>query len=92
MKYSDKFARRFLRSYKRLHPNQLRAVHESLDQVLQEPAIGELKKGDLKELFVYKFLVLGENFLIAYTINDLEKEVTFEAVGPHENFYRDLKR
>ena len=92
MKYSDKFARRFLRSYKRLHPNQLRAVHESLDQVRREPAIGELKKGDLKELFVYKFLLLGQNFLIAYTIDDLKNEITFEAVGLHENFYRDFKR
>ena len=92
MKYSEKFARRFLRSYKRLHPNQLRAVHESLDRVLLEPAIGEPKKGDLKELFVYKFPINGQDFLIAYTVNDLIREVTFEAVGPHENFYRDLKR
>jgi mRNA interferase RelE/StbE len=92
LKYSEKFARRFLRSYKRLHPNQLRAVHESLDQILRGPAIGEPKKEDLKELFVYKFLLIEENFLIAYTINDLTKEVTFEAVGPDENFYRDLKR
>ena len=92
MKYSDKFARRFLRSYKRLHPNQLRAVHESLDQILQEPVIGQIKKGDLKELSVCKFLLLGQNFLIAYTINDLKKEITFESVGLHENFYHDPKR
>ena len=92
MNYSEKFARRFLRSYKRLHPNQLRAVHEALDLILLEPAVGEAKKGDLTELFVYKFPVVQEDFLIAYTINNLIKEITFEAVGPHENFYRDLKR
>lgn len=92
MNYSEKFARRFLRSYKRFHPNQLRTIHKALDQILHEPTIGEPKKGDLTGLFVYKFPAAGQDFLIAYTINDLMKEVTFEAIGSHENFYRDLKR
>lgn len=92
MSYSEKFARRFLRSYKRFHPNQLRDVHQALDRILHEPTIGEPKKGDLTGLFVYKFPAVGQEFLIAYTLDDLKKEVTFEAAGPHENFYRDLKR
>lgn len=91
MSYSEKFARRFLRSYKRCHPNQLRDVHRALDRILQEPMIGAPKKGDLTGLFVYKFSVVGQEFLIAYTVDDVKQEVTFEAAGPHENFYRNLK-
>jgi len=90
--YSEIFSHRFLRSYKRLHPNQLRAIHEALEKILHEPTIGKPKKGDLAELLVYKFHVTGGEFLIAYTVNELVARVTFEAVGPYENFYRDLKR
>lgn len=92
MSYSEKFARRFLRSYKRCHPNQLRDVHQALERILLEPTIGKPKKGVLAGLLVYKFSAVGQEFLIAYTLDDLKKEVTFEAAGPHENFYRDLKR
>ena len=92
MIYSEIFSHRFLRSYKRLHPNQLRAIHEALDKILYEPTIGNPKKGDLAELFVYKFQVARGEFLIAYTVSESVTLVTFEAVGPHENFYRDLKR
>lgn len=92
MSYLENFSHRFLRAYKRLHPNQLRAVHETLDQILHEPTIGKPKKGDLTGLFVYKFHAVDGEFLIAYTVNESMALVTFEAVGPHENFYRDLKR
>lgn len=91
MSYTEKFARRFLRTYKRCHPNQLRQIHNALDQILQEPTIGAPKKGDLTGLFVYKFSTGGQELLIAYTVDDVKREVAFEAMGPHENFYRDLK-
>jgi len=92
LNYSEKFSRRFLRWYKRLHPNQLREIHQGLDRILRDPTIGKTKKGDLAGHFVYKFSVVGQEFLIVYTVDDLKLEVTFEAAGSHENFYRDLKR
>jgi hypothetical protein len=30
--------------------------------------------------------------LLGYTVEDAVRLVYLEAVGPHENFYRDLKR
>lgn len=63
-----------------------------LDRILEEPMIGTQKKGDLAGLLVYKFTAAAQEFLIAYTVDDLKQEVTFEAAGSHENFYRDLKR
>ena len=55
------------------------------------PGIGEEKRADLEGIRVYKFKVLDLLVLLAYQVNTKKKEVTFVAVGGHENFYRDLK-
>ena len=62
------------------------------DEIALNPYSGERKKGDLKEVFVKKFSLLGEEYLLAYKINEREREVIFLTVGGHENFYLDLKR
>ncbi len=56
------------------------------------PTIGERKKGDLANLLVYKFRSQGQLYLLGYSLDDRVRLVYLEAVGPHENFYRDLKR
>ncbi len=56
------------------------------------PSIGVQKVGDLAGLMVHKFISGNQELLIAYTVNEERKEITLEALGPHENFYRDLKR
>lgn len=43
-------------------------------------------------LWVYKFHCLGQLFLLGYTREDAVRLISLEAIGPHENFYRDLKR
>ena len=62
------------------------------DEIALNPYSSERKKGDLKEVFVKKFPLLGEEYLLAYKVNKREREVIFLAIGGHENFYRDLKR
>lgn len=57
-----------------------------------EPAIGARKRGDLAALRVYKFHALGQLWLLGYSVDDAVRLIYLEAVGPHENFYRDLKR
>ena len=60
--------------------------------IADNPAVGERKKGDLAELFVYKFRSQNQLYLLGYTVDDEVRLIYLEAVGPHENFYRDLKR
>ena len=63
----------------------------ALKLICKDPAIGEAKVGDLLSVYVYKFRLSQQQCLLAYRILDVEhiKLLTF---GPHENFYRDLKR
>ena len=92
MNYSLKQTRRFARAYKKLHDNVAADVDDATKVVAADPTVGERKKGDLADLFVYKFRSLNQLYLLGYTVDDEVCLVYLEAVGPHENFYRDIKR
>ena len=92
MSYALKQTRRFARAYKKLHDNVAADVDAATDVVAADPTVGERKKGDLADLFVYKFRSQNQLYLLGYTLDDEVRLVYLEAVGPHENFYRDLKR
>ncbi len=92
MSYELRQTRRFARAYKKLHDNIAADVDAATEVVAADPTVGERKKGDLAELFVYKFRSQNQLYLLGYTVDDEIRLVSLEAVGPHENFYRDLKR
>ncbi|MDP2826355.1 MAG: type II toxin-antitoxin system RelE/ParE family toxin [Sulfuritalea sp.] len=92
MSYRVEQTRRFARQYKKLHDNMATDVDAAVEAVAENPAIGERKKGDLADLFVFKFRSQGQLYLLGYTRDDQVRLIYLEAVGPHENFYRDLKR
>ena len=91
MSYTLKQTRRFARAYKKLHDNIAADVDNAAEIVAADPTVGERKKGDLSELFVYKFRSQNQLYLLGYTVDDEVRLVYLEAIGPHENFYRDLK-
>jgi mRNA-degrading endonuclease RelE of RelBE toxin-antitoxin system len=84
--------RRFARVYKKLHNNLIADVDKAVGKVAENPDVGEKKKGDLADLWVYKFHSRGQLYLLGYTRDDAVRLVYLEAVGSHENFYRDIKR
>ena len=92
MSYGLQQTRRFARAYKKLHDNVAADVDAVTEVVAADPTVGERKKGDLAQLLVYKFRSQGQLYLLGYTVDDAVRLVYLEAVGPHENFYRDLKR
>ncbi|MDZ7621680.1 MAG: type II toxin-antitoxin system RelE/ParE family toxin [Candidatus Competibacteraceae bacterium] len=92
MTWDVRQTRRFARAYKKLHDHVAADVDEAVGEVARNPDLGEKKKGDLSELWVYQFRSLGQLYLLGYTRDDTVRLIYLEAVGPHENFYRDLKR
>ena len=84
--------RRFARAYKKLKPNIVADVDAAVAKISVSPEVGELKKGDLATLRVYKFHSAGQLYLLGYTLEDVPRLIYLQAIGPHENFYRDLKR
>jgi len=93
MSYEVQQTRRFSRAYKKLHRNLVEGVNTAVTAIAGNPDAGERKKkGDLASLRVYKFRLFGQLYLLGYTIDEKVRLIYLEAVGPHENFYRDLKR
>lgn len=85
--------RRFARVYKKLTNATLIAdADAAVATVANNPDVGERKKGDLAQLWVHKFRSQGQSYLLGYTRDDEVRLIYLEALGPHENFYRDLKR
>jgi len=83
---------RFARAAKRLHPGEKQALDEALRAIVANPGIGEMKKGDLAGVQVYKYRVKVQLVLLAYRVAQDEDAIKLLAMGAHENFYRDLKR
>lgn len=92
MSYEVRQTRRFSRQYKKLHDNLAADVDTAVEEIAENPNIGDRKKGDLAQLVVYKFRSQGQLYLLGYTIEQEVRLIYLEAVGPHENFYRDIKR
>jgi hypothetical protein len=81
----------FVRAIKKLHPQQKTDLDNALTVISLDPVIGDAKIGDLLGVRVFKFRLSQQQCLLAYRImeEDSLKLLTF---GPHENFYRALKR
>lgn len=82
----------FRRRVKKLHPAEKKALDDAVKAVIANPAIGELKKGDLAGVRVYKYKHNTQQNLLAYRVVEDELILTLLALGSHENFYRDLKQ
>lgn len=85
------YGAQFSRSLKRLHKNQKRALDKAVMAIAANPGLGVAKAGDLTGVSVYKFKANRTQWLLAYRIVS-RQEITLLVVGPHENFYRDLKK
>lgn len=81
----------FERTVKKLHQQQKAALDESVHAIAATPDIGEAKVGDLLGVQIYKFKMINQLCLLAYRVLN-PQTIKLLMVGPHENFYRDLKR
>jgi mRNA-degrading endonuclease RelE of RelBE toxin-antitoxin system len=82
---------RFDRSIKKLHKDEKQALDVAVRAVISDSDIGEMKKGDLAGVRVYKFRFNREQMLLAYAANPEQQVIILMGYGTHENFYRDLK-
>jgi mRNA-degrading endonuclease RelE of RelBE toxin-antitoxin system len=92
MPYSIIQTRRFARQYKKLNESTAKDLDNAVLLISQKSTLGEKKKGDLANLRVYKFKSKNQLYLLGYSLDDGLRLVYLEAVGTHENFYRDIKK
>ncbi len=82
----------FKRTVKKLHPSQKADLDVAIKKLIENPLLGEQKKGDLTFLRVYKFKMIKQLTLLGYSYVDGTVILELIALGAHENFYRDVKK
>lgn len=80
----------FARKKKKLYKKQIQILDREIKKIIKNPEIGEQKRGDLKSIWVYKFKIDSQLFLLAYFWND--STIYLVALGTHEGFYKRLKK
>lgn len=82
----------FKKCVKKLHPTQKKELDTAIKEIMNSPRLGEIKIGDLTGVRVYKFKMNKQLCLLAYMHIEAQETITLLLFGPHENFYRDLKK
>jgi len=79
----------FEKKVKKMSKAEKDALDREVRNIAENPNIGEEKKGDLKGVFVCKFKLKTNLYLLAYRKTGTDLELVM--IGSHENYYRDLK-
>ena len=82
-------SRSFERKVKKFTKREKKKLDEEIRRILNNPSIGSEKRGDLRGVFVHKFKIQTNQYLLAYRFFGENLELLM--IGPHENYYRDLK-
>lgn len=83
---------RFSRKIKKLKKSEKAALDKAIQEIINDPEVGQVRKGDLLGVSVHKYKHSTNLLLLAYRYNNSENELVLLAHGSHENFYRDLKQ
>ena len=82
-------SRSFKRKVKKFTDQEKNALDKQVMKIAENPSIGTEKKGDLRGVFIHKFKTKTIQYLLAYRFVGENLELIM--IGPHENYYRDLK-
>ena len=82
----------FKKRIKKLPAQQKIELDNAVKTIVKNPYIGDLKKGDLSFLRVYKFQINKQLMLLGYNYEKHQGILTLLQLGSHENFYREAKR
>ena len=84
-------SRRFEKAINKLTESQLKVVEDEIEKIIENPEIGEQKKGDLAFLRVHKFQLDKQLALLGYSWLEDRLEIYLLQLGSHENFYKKMK-
>jgi mRNA interferase RelE/StbE len=82
-------SRSFERKVKKFSKQEKKALDKQILKIAEDPSVGAEKKGDLRGVYVHKFKIKNTQYLLSYSFVGADLELIM--IGPHENYYRDLK-
>ena len=90
--YQFKALPKFERQFKKFHSKEQRVIRGELKKLQTNTAIGERKKGALSDVWVHKFKIQHQLYLLAYEPVAQGKIIYLYAIATHENFYSSLHK
>jgi len=81
----------FHKALKKLSKKEQNLVDDEVEKIIENPEIGELKKGDLSHMRVHKFKMNKQLMLLGYSYVDDKLTLFLLNIGSHENFYDKAK-
>jgi len=82
-------SRSFERKVKKFGKQEKKALDKQILKIAENPSVGAEKRGDLRGVYVHKFKIKNTQYLLSYRFVEADLELIM--IGPHENYYRDLK-
>jgi mRNA interferase RelE/StbE len=82
-------SRSFERKVKKFGKQEKKALDKHILKIAENPSVGAEKRGDLRGVYVHKFKIKNTQYLLSYRFVEADLELIM--IGPHENYYRDLK-
>ena len=82
-------SRQFERKIKKFTKQEKKSLDKQILKIADNLVIGSEKKGDLRGVYVHKFKIKHTQYLLSYRF--AEENLELIMIGPHENYYRDLK-
>ena len=69
----------FKRRVKKMHSAEKESLDQAIKNIMSNPSIGEMKRGDLSDIQIQKHKRNNQQYLIAYTYIDgsVQKSVSF---------------
>lgn len=83
-------SRSFAQKVKKYNKAEKTTLDKEIKKIISNPGMGIEKKGDLHGVFVHKFKIKSMQHLLSYRFAETALELIM--LGPHKNYYRDLKR
>lgn len=80
----------FEKKVNKMSKSEKDALDREVKRIAEDPSVGEEKKGDLRGVFVHKFKLKTTQYFLAY--RRVGDDLELVMIGPHENYYRDLKQ
>ena len=82
-------SRSFENKVKKLSKQEKELLDDEIRRIADDPLIGDEKKGDLRSIYVHKFKIKSLQYLLSYRM--IKSDIELIMIGPHENYYKDLK-
>ncbi|PCJ45345.1 MAG: addiction module toxin RelE [Gammaproteobacteria bacterium] len=83
--------RRFAKALGKLNEATQKSVENEIEKVIADPGLGEQKKGDLNHLWVHKFKINNQEWLLGYNWNEEKITIHLLQLGSHENYYQKAR-